>query len=207
MDRLVAYVTLKGIISTVTSMYLNNMGIEDLPVISSDILRNKMADLLSLYYGLEREKRWSLHRCKDQSCFFCLIFGTNNMRRLIIKNSLPVKRVKYFPWEFKAEGNSFIRRVPVDTSFHMEMIYRIFDFNKDRGKRDSENFKYILEAIVLIEENYLGKGGGRGNGKVNFSDLSVNIFTVQKEDSIDLSLPQGWMWHKERGIILRNASL
>jgi CRISPR/Cas system CSM-associated protein Csm3 (group 7 of RAMP superfamily) len=210
MKKLVASIILKGKIKTVTYMYIKNNHIEDLPVITSHMLKNRMVDLLSMNYGIERENLWAGHRCKDSSCFLCLIFGTDNERRLTIRDSLPVKKEKYFPWEFKSEGNNLIRQIPVNTEFSMEMLYKIFDFNKDRGKRDSENFKYIIEAFTLIEENYIGKGGGRGMGKVHFSDLSIKIF-LREENNIELSLPCEWIWQEdiERGIkkLVRNESL
>jgi len=202
MKKLVACIILKGKIKTVTSMYLKNN--YDEPVMTSSVLRNRMVDLLSMNYGIERENLRTVHRCKDDSCFLCLIFGNNNERRLIIKDSLPVEKKEYFPWEFKSEGNNLIRTIPVNTEFSLEMVYRIFDINKDRGKKDCENFKYIIEGLALIEENYLGRGGTRGKGKVNFSDLYVNI-CFKREDNINLSIPDEWIWQGER--IVRNESL
>ena len=200
MEKLVACIMLKGKIKTVTSMYLKNSC--DGPVITSSVLRNRMVDLLSMNYGIERENLRTGHRCEDSSCFLCLIYGNSNERRLIIRDSLPVEKKEYFPWEFKSEGNNLIRTIPVNTEFSMEMVYRIFDVNKDRGKRDCENFKYIIEGLELIEENYLGTGGARGRGKVIFSDLSV---CLNRKDNIELSIPDDWIWQGER--IVRNESL
>ena len=202
MKKLVACIILKGKIKTVTSMHVKNNC--NGPVITSSMLRNRMVDLLSMNYGIERKNLHTGHRCKDNSCFLCLISGNSNERRLIIRDSLPVEKKEYFPWEFKSEGNNLIRTIPVNTEFSMEMVYRIFDVNKDRGKRDCENFKYIIEGLELIEENYLGRGGTRGKGKVNFSDLSVNI-CFRREDNIKLSIPDEWIWQGER--IVRNESL
>jgi len=201
MEKLVAYIILKGKIKTVTSMHLKNNGIDDIPVITSQMLGNRMRDLLSMNYGIERENLHTNHRCKDKTCFLCRIFDNNNERRLIIRDSVPVKKREYFPWEFKSEGNNLIRTIPVNTEFDMEMVYRIFDINNDRGKRDCENFKYIIEGLTLLEENYIGKGGVRGKGKVNFSDLSINIC----KGEIELSIPDEWIWQGER--IIRNESL
>ena len=40
----------------------------------------------------------------------------------------------------------------------------------DGGKSDEDNFKYIKEGIELIQDDYLGGGGSRGNGKISIEE-------------------------------------
>jgi CRISPR-associated protein Csm3 len=42
----------------------------------------------------------------------------------------------------------------------------------DKGKRDEELFRTtVLDVLKMLENDYLGGGGSRGNGKIKFIDL------------------------------------
>lgn len=74
-----------------------------------------------------------------------------------------------------------IERVVPGVSFDFEIVYRVFDMN-DAGKTDKENFeKIVLRGLKLLENDYLGGGGSRGNGQIRFEDL-------KDEDGKDLVL-------------------
>jgi CRISPR/Cas system CSM-associated protein Csm3 (group 7 of RAMP superfamily) len=213
MEKLIAYIVLQSKLNTVTSMVLDNIETEDVPFIPSQIIRGKMIELLTMQYGIEITDRWSSrHRCKDKTCFICLIFGTGDMiRRLIIKDAKPEDNIKSCPWEFKVEGYRVIRKIPPGISFNIDFVYRIFEQNGDHGKRDCSNFKYILEGLTLMEENYLGKNGVRGSGRVSFSDLSIHIYSKTELNTIELELADGWALgnETERGVknLVRTKSL
>jgi CRISPR-associated protein Csm3 len=72
------------------------------------------------------------------------------------------------------------RAVP-GVEFKFEIIYRIFDLG-DNGKIDSEFFKYVLEALELVELDALGGAGSRGCGKVSFK-IDING-ALQKLSSV-----------------------
>jgi len=64
-----------------------------------------------------------------------------------------------------------VERVPAGTEFELDLVYRVFDINGDRGQADEDNFKYVLQGLKLIEMDTLGGSGSRGYGKVEFVDL------------------------------------
>jgi CRISPR-associated protein Csm3 len=61
-----------------------------------------------------------------------------------------------------------IERVPAGASFSLYLIYNIENLDEI-----DEDFKNIAKAFRLLEVDYLGKGGTRGNGRVSFTDFSV----------------------------------
>jgi len=65
-----------------------------------------------------------------------------------------------------------IERVVPGTIFDFEIIYRIIDIG-DNGKTDKDNFeKVVLKSMALLEYDYLGGGGSRGNGKILFENIT-----------------------------------
>jgi len=182
-------------------MYLgDDWQIEILPFISSSMIRNKMINLLAKYYGKEINNK--IHTCNEADCFLCLLFGlSGHNKRLIIRDSnlsdknKNFQKSKNFPWEFKLEGNHLIKRIPPKVLFDVEFVYRIFVHNKDEGIRDCKNFKYILEGLELIEEDYLGSGGSRGSGKICFSNMTLHKFRYL--NTIDISVASGWTIEKK----------
>lgn len=65
-----------------------------------------------------------------------------------------------------------IERVVRGSRFAFELIYNVE--NPDEVPEDFEN---IVKAIDLLENDYLGGGGSRGNGRVLFKDLSASVVT------------------------------
>ena len=56
-------------------------------------------------------------------------------------------------------------------AFDFEISSRIIDTG-DNGATDEKNFKeVVLEGLKMIQNDYLGGGGTRGNGQVLFKDL------------------------------------
>ncbi len=68
-------------------------------------------------------------------------------------------------------------RVPRGAEFDLEMVYTIYE------DADKERFKKLLEAMQLLEDDYLGGCGSRGYGKVSFN--SLKIYRNSKEDYKD----------------------
>ena len=65
-----------------------------------------------------------------------------------------------------------IERVPKDSKFAFEIIFSVYD-------EDEENITKLLEAIRLLEDNYLGGSGSRGSGQVVFEDIKISKRTTE----------------------------
>lgn len=74
-----------------------------------------------------------------------------------------------------------IERVVRGAEFGMEIIYNVEDENQV-----GEDFANIRTGLNLIENDYLGGGGSRGNGRVLFKELHVEVVT----GDTSLSVPE-----------------
>ena len=64
-----------------------------------------------------------------------------------------------------------IERIVPGVEFDFEISYRVIDTD-DGGKTDEKYFKeVVLESLKLLQDDYLGGGGSRGNGQIEFKDL------------------------------------
>lgn len=82
-----------------------------------------------------------------------------------------------------------IERVPKGSSFNFEIVFSVYE-------DDSDNLPSLLEAMALLEDNYLGGSGSRGFGKVTFKDLKI--------------AKRGQEYYKEfkeEDVLIENASL
>ena len=65
-----------------------------------------------------------------------------------------------------------IERVVPGVEFDFELVYRIIDIDNDEGKKDKEFFDSIVKpGLKLLQNDYIGGGGSRGNGRIEFVDL------------------------------------
>ena len=58
-------------------------------------------------------------------------------------------------------------RVPAGSVFEVEMVYEVFD------EKDHQRLKVVFEGMKRLEDNYLGGGGSRGNGRVKFEEIKL----------------------------------
>lgn len=65
-----------------------------------------------------------------------------------------------------------MERVVRGAKFHFEIIYNVED--PDQIQEDFEN---IALGLTLIENDYLGGGGTRGNGRIRFENVSARVVT------------------------------
>ena len=64
-----------------------------------------------------------------------------------------------------------IERIVPDVEFDFEISYRVIDTG-DNGETDKKYFnEVVLESLKLLQNDYLGGGGSRGNGQIEFKDL------------------------------------
>ncbi|WP_298502189.1 type III-A CRISPR-associated RAMP protein Csm3 [uncultured Sphaerochaeta sp.] len=137
--------------------------------------------------------------CGKSGCPICRVFGSaNNSRgndeslnkgptRLIVRDAMLSEDDRVLFKQGKpiveeksenslnritAEANPRpIERVVPGVSFDFEMIYRVLDMG-DGGSTDEKMFKdVVLSGLKLLRDDYLGGGGSRGNGQIDFEDL------------------------------------
>lgn len=72
-----------------------------------------------------------------------------------------------------------IERVVRGAQFGMEIIYNVED-----AEQIEEDFANIRVGLSLIENDYLGGGGSRGNGRVTFGDLRAEVVTGDKSTRV-----------------------
>lgn len=176
------------------------------PYIPGSSIKGKMR--MSLEYSLgkinvTKDKLGKLHGEVSTDPDICRIFGTSAKEadygptRLTIRDANPDEETEKM-WkndlnteltytELKSENfidrltseanPRFLERVVAGSKFDIELIYGIFDFN-DEGKKDIENFKYVLEGLRLLEHSGLGGSVSRGYGQVRFRLAAPFIVTA-----------------------------
>ncbi|MCL0035203.1 type III-A CRISPR-associated RAMP protein Csm3 [Thermodesulfovibrionales bacterium] len=152
--------------------------------------------------GYGQVHKYGGFNCKKQNCPICRIFGTSAAEesqagptRLIVRDAVltdeskrelkKLKEEKGLPyaeekWEniinrLTASANPRqMERVPAGIEFKLEMIYRVFDNNEDKGVTDEELFAIVEEGLKLLQQDCLGGSGSRGYGKIKI-DYSVSV--------------------------------
>ena len=150
--------------------------------------------------GRVQGKEVRVHICEQlgtyQDCPVCPIFGvpgdkgSSNPTRLVVRDvlldpneaerlereahtSLPYTEVKCEAAIDRVTSAATPRpmeRVPSGTHFcGLEMVFSIFE------QRDLMRFSHVLEAMQLVQDDYLGGLGSRGSGKVLFENLSISV--------------------------------
>jgi len=171
------------------------------PYIPGSSIKGKMRALLEWKEGKVKDSNGEPCKCGKPDCHICRVFGSGNANnreaqdkarargpsRLIIRDAeLTEESRKSFSEgkpiiEDKTENclNRItahanprpIERVVPGVKFNFELVYRIIDID-DNGKNDEEMFNtVVLEGLRLLQNDYLGGGGSRGNGRVEFADL------------------------------------
>lgn len=72
-----------------------------------------------------------------------------------------------------------IERVVRGAKFRFEIIYNVED-----PAQVEEDFANIGTALHLLENDYLGGGGTRGNGRVAFTDIQTRVVTGDKNFAV-----------------------
>ncbi len=127
--------------------------------------------------------------CNDPNCRICTVFGSTNntaqtgITRLIVRDAPAIEtdiitELKVENTIDRIKGSAIsprtMERVPAGTKFKVEFVYSIYGQNNDE-----ENFSTIKEALLLLEDSYLGGSGTRGYGKVK---IHVDTITVRTSD-------------------------
>lgn len=173
--------------------------ITNLPYIPGSSLKGKMRSLLERFQDKKQNKQMKdifIHVCSTaeeyKDCDVCRIFGIasdegfGTPTRLIVRDSMLTEESK-MRLEKEATGLPFtevkweavidritskamprqIERVPAGVAFKFSLCYNIFE------KEDIPMFKRVLQALELLEQDYLGGQGTRGYGQIQFENLEL----------------------------------
>ena len=170
------------------------------PYIPGSSIKGKMRSLMEWKLGKVLETSGKPCNCGKVDCEICRVFGSaNNSKgektsedsrgptRLIVRDAtLTEEWSKKFregkPLVEEKSENSLnritaeanprpIERVVPDVEFDFEIAYRIIDTD-DKGATDEKYFDSVVkEGLRLLQNDYLGGGGTRGNGEIAFKDL------------------------------------
>lgn len=164
------------------------------PYIPGSSLKGKMRSLLEISRGTvtdeDKDKGNPTQNPNDEAA---QLFGHINKNkdkkqqpsRIIVRDGVLTKDSKeklsnteLLYTEIKAENSinritaeanpRFFERVPKSAEFELNMTLNIF-----KGEDEGLYLKLIYECLRLIQDDYLGGGGSRGNGQVKFKITSV----------------------------------
>lgn len=65
-----------------------------------------------------------------------------------------------------------IERVPKGSKFDFEIVFSVYE-------DDDDNISYLLDAMRLLEDNYLGGSGSRGFGQIKFEEIKLTKRTSE----------------------------
>lgn len=169
------------------------------PYIPGSSLRGKMRSQLEKKLGSlqNSEGKVSIHQCMgdaaENPCPVCRIFGISARDNIGVPTRLIVRDVRLNAAsvsnlenanadllfaEIKTEvtidrvtamaNPRSMERVPAGAVFSpAEMVYTLFQQN------DLEIFETVLDCLQMVEDDSLGGGGSRGNGKVRFTNFKI----------------------------------
>ncbi len=167
------------------------------PYIPGSSLKGKMRSLTEWKNGVLSKSRGNPCSCGEALCPICRVFGSANKSgkgddakgptRIIVRDAVLTEEWKEKFREGKAiveekSENSLnritaaatprpIERIVPGVEFDFELAYRIIDTGDD-GKKDLELFnEVVIQGLKMLQEDYLGGGGTRGNGQIEFKDL------------------------------------
>ncbi len=172
-------------------------------------MRSQMEKLLGLPQN-RRIGQAKIHTCAtadefhaNGGCPVCTVFGVpaeldfNSPTRLVVRDALltdeSAQRLEdahldLAYTELKTEvaidrvtskaNPRTIERVPAGAEFGpVELVFSLYDLPADLHR-----LKVVLDALQLVEDDYLGGHGSRGYGKVAFKDISITARRAQDYD-------------------------
>ncbi|MCB0573041.1 MAG: type III-A CRISPR-associated RAMP protein Csm3 [Saprospiraceae bacterium] len=166
-----------------------------LPYIPGSSLKGKMRSLFELNRGTIGEDNGPTQDPTKEAAQFFGHINRNKQKkqqpsRLIVRdgellNKEDLSGAELLYTEVKAENSidritseanpRFFERVPKGARFKLDMVINIFQ-DDPNGERFLE---YALQSLELVQDDYIGGGGSRGNGEVRF--VIKKIFARRKE--------------------------
>lgn len=166
------------------------------PYLPGSSLKGKLRSLFERRQGMTYNRHSGQgvyrHECAESACRVCRLFGATGGRdgenlpaRLIVRDALLTAESKerlenidtglqYTELKFEnaldritaAANPRQIERVPAGTQFHFEMVYNV---EAPRLEETEEDLVHVLQAMSLLEDDYVGGHGSRGYGKIRFN--------------------------------------
>lgn len=188
------------------------------PYIPGSSLRGKMRSQTEKVLGKKQNNRIgqvTIHTCKSEDeyragggCVVCHVFGVpaeigypgptrlvvrdvnltpgsaealdhanTELRYAEIKTEVAIDRVT------SAATPRSLERVPAGAVFGpAELVFGIYE------AADYDRLKVVIDALQLVEDDYLGGAGSRGSGKVQFTNLKV---TARERNAYDKEIMLG----------------
>ncbi len=180
------------------------------PYIPGSSLRGKMRSQTEKVLGLEQNNRIAkvtIHTCKTRGeyekgdgCVVCHVFGVpaelefSGPTRLLVRDTalneksagdLEKAHTELRYAELKTEvaidrvtsaaTPRTMERVPAGAVFGpLEMVFGVYQAN------DFERLRAVIQALQLVQDDYLGGSGSRGSGKVEFKDIKISARSNQE---------------------------
>lgn len=163
------------------------------PYIPGSSLKGKLRTLLEFALGVVGDDGGP---SKDERIVRLFGLGANKKEklqtgptRLIVRDSNPDEEtIKMWSekvdslllyTEYKAENTlnritsaanpRFIERVVPGSKFDFEIIYTVYKISEnDSAEKINQDISYLIQAMRLLEDGYIGKSGSRGYGKIKF---------------------------------------
>lgn len=168
---------------------------DGMPYIPGSSLKGKMRSLLEWKHSIVDKYNGAPCKCGEQGCLVCRIFGTSaenaelGPTRLLVRDAF-LSKAKPFLAKLEAKNLTFadiveeksentinrlkaeatprtMERVIPGTKFSFEMVYRCFSI-PGLEPADKALVKHVIDALDLVEKDYLGGSGSRGYGQVQF---------------------------------------
>ncbi len=165
-------------------------------------IKGKMRMLIEWLEG-KIDPKGNVHGCGEGGCPVCRVFGRgakdseqakSGPTRISVKDAYltedskeeleSLKNRTGLDTEWKYENNinrltsaatpRNSERIPAGTEFKFNITYKVIDMN-DSGNLDEELFeKVVLKALKGLLIEGIGGGVSRGNGQIEFVNISVN---------------------------------
>ena len=183
--------------------------VDNEPYIPGSSLKGKMRSLMEWHLG-RLDVRGDVHTCSTEDdvlkCPICRTFGISadksrktGITRLIVRDcpltSESREKMKTGKPITEDKSENTINRItamanprPMErvvpgVTFDLDLVFRVLDLD-DNGAADEKCFQeVVLPALAVLQQDFLGGGGSRGNGRVEFVDLV-------DEDGNTVSLPK-----------------
>lgn len=172
----------------------------NLPIIPGSSIKGKLRSLLAKHIGLKPNQRTHNEDPNEVK----RLFGSSEMRNIqqsrlqvsdaffseATRNDFEALDIGLTEVKFENTINRLtsianprqIERVTRGALFDFQFIYNVLE-----DKEVEADFANIKTAMTLLEHDYLGGGGTRGNGRVRFNDVEIET-VVGDYDSSKLQL-------------------
>ncbi len=173
------------------------------PYVPGSSLRGKMRSQVEKITGAAQNTRVGqirMHTCKTEAdynakngCAVCHVFGISGddfsqPTRLIVRDAsltsdsvtalrnaqtdlafVELKTEVAIDRVTSAASPRNMERVPAGSKFAVELVFSIYE------AADINRLRTVVDALQLVEDDYLGGSGSRGSGKVQFKAINIAL--------------------------------